>query len=637
MTGRRFGGAWALSLVLSAIPWSCGGSAFSSGQADSGANDGSLADGAVPDVGAHEAAPAQMDAGDAETAADVQVEAAVGGIVYVSPNGADANTGLSQLSPKRTIASALAEARTLPGLPEVHVCAGDYSETKLLISQDVVLEGAYDCATWTRTASYGFPTFDGANTTTIDNAAVTEQTATLVVTGAVTSGTLVDGFVIAGGTSQSLNVLGIHIASGASPLLKNDFVAGGSGAGGTTGTGSIGILVDGTSAPEITACVIDGGSGSGVEGSIGVDLNTTGAVNLHDATVSGGSGTFATPSNNFVTIGVRVRASLPTSTPLRQLVITGSGSNGANGRTVGLYVDGTGVSAGIAVCDISGGTSSVQSFGVYVTASGGTVALVDDRIYGGKATAGQTYGVYVSSAGALLVANSMIHAGTVPSSAGSYTVGVDMSSVASPAIAFNTIYTGAAAGTAIAMNAGVTAALLTDNLLVGSDSGLGSFGVATTACSGVVSTLDHTAFANCTALYECPPGDGGTTLAATVADLALDLGAPATAGDVVLQATCSGASGCAVVPACPGTGEACQSALFGTTWTGDGVSSLVPAAFADGGLANTDWALAAGSPCALTKGGLPVTNLTTDIDGRPRNPSTPTIGSVEYAGLVACH
>src|ERR1019366_9685869 len=115
----------------------------------------------------------------------------------------------------------------------------------------------------------------------------------------------------------------------------------------------------------------------------------------------------------------------------------------------------------------------------------------------------------------------MIHAGTVPSSAGSYTVGVDMSSVSSPAIVFDTIYTGPAAGTAIAMNAGVTAALLTDNLLVGSDSGLGSFGVATTACSDVVSTLDHTMFANCSALYLCPPGDGGTTLAATVAELTL--------------------------------------------------------------------------------------------------------------------
>lgn len=636
MRGRSFGGAWALSLVLSAIPWSCGGSAFSSGQPDSGANDGSLAEGAGPDVGADEAAPAPVDAADAESAAS---EAAVGGVVYVSPNGADANTGLSQLSPKRTIASALAEARTLPGLPEVHVCAGNYSETKLLISQDVVLEGAYDCATWTRTASYGFPTFDGANTTTIQNAAVTEQTPTLIVTGAVTSGTLVDGFVIAGGTSQSLNVLGIHIASGASPLLKNDVVAGGAGSGGTTATGSVGILVDGTSAPEITACAIDGGSGSGLEGSIGVDLNTTGAVNLHDATVSGGSGTFAAPSSNFVTIGVRVRASLPTSTPLLQLVITGSGSNGANGRTVGLYVDGTGVSAGIAVCDISGGTSSVQSFGVYVTASGGTVELVDDRIYGGvsKATAGQTYGVYASSAGALLVANSMVHAGTVPSGVGSYAVGIDVTSVASPAIAFDTIYTGPAAGTAIALNAGVTAALLTDNLLVGSDSGLGSFGVATTACSGVVSTLDHTAFANCPALYQCPPGDGGTTLAATVAELALDLGVPATAGDVVLQGTCSGASGCAVVPACPASGEACPSALFGTTWTGDGVSSLFPADFADGGPANSDWALAPGSPCALTKGGLPVMNITTDIDGRLRNGSTPTIGAVEYAGLVACH
>ena len=30
-------------------------------------------------------------------------------------------------------------------------------------------------------------------------------------------------------------------------------------------------------------------------------------------------------------------------------------------------------------------------------------------------------------------------------------------------------------------------------------------------------------------------------------------------------------------------------------------------------------------------------NITTDIDGRPRNASTPTIGAVEYAGLVACH
>jgi hypothetical protein len=49
------------------------------------------------------------------------------------------------------------------------------------------------------------------------------------------------------------------------------------------------------------------------------------------------------------------------------------------------------------------------------------------------------------------------------------------------------------------------------------------------------------------------------------------------------------------------------------------------------------WTLAPGSPCAVTTGGVPIANVTTDIYGKNRSATTPTVGAAEYAQSAACH
>jgi hypothetical protein len=639
MRALRFPGSVAILLLSGgvAVAGACGGgfSAASGGSGGDAGSEGGAGDGQSGETGGGDSGPGA----DASHPGDAGADALPSGIIYVAPTGMDTSTGLSSLAPKRSVASALSEARTLGGLPEIHVCAGIYAEAKLSINFNVVLQGSYDCTTWTRTPTYGYPTFDGSNSTSIQNADVTSQSATLALTGAVSSAGIVDGFILVGGTSSSLTLYAMHVGGGASPVVRNSILTGGAGAGGTTAIGEAALLVDGTSAPEISGCVVDGGNGSGNVGSIGVDLNTTGAVNLHDSTVSGGTGTVATTAGTFGAIGIRVRSSLAAATPLLRLLVAGSDSSGAAGKTAGLYVEGAGVSAGLAESSVSGGTpTGSASYAVYAAASGGTLTLADDRLYGGnvKATPGQTIGVYVTAAGGVVIANSMIHAGTVQAATGDFAVGVDLASVAAPVIVASTIYTGPQAGTAIALNSGVSGAIITDDLLLGSDYIFGTYGVAATGCSGMVGTLDHTAFANLGALYECTGADGGATSATTTGAVSSDLGASITGGDLVLQSTCLQPSGCAVEPGCPTYGEGCPTSIFGSMWTADGLSGIVPTTGADGGPTISDWAPAPGSPCALTKGGAPLSSIPTDIDGNPRSATTPTIGAAEYSSPTAC-
>ncbi|MGO8996369.1 MAG: hypothetical protein ACLQVI_23900 [Polyangiaceae bacterium] len=640
-------GVGALAFVALCLPQGCGGPTFVTEAGDSGSP--TLADASVTDANASDdASPVADGSGtsDSGSAADGADTGASGNIVYVSPTGSDLHTGLSPLLPKRTIVSALAEAATLSGVPQVHVCAGTYSEAKLQVTTDVALTGSYACSgngAWTRTATYGYPTFDGTNQTTIENADTVSQLATLSVSGTVTSATMIDGFTIEGGTSTIAAMTGVHVLSG-SPIISNDEIEGGSGSGNANGSGSYGVIADDTAAPEITACIIDGGSGSGYTGSIGVSLNTTGAVNLHGAIISGGTGTLVPSSGgNFAAIGVHVRASLTASTPLSELVVVGTDSKGVSANSAGVYIDTAGTSAAIVLCDITGGTGTAAalSAGVYVNTSGNsTVTLLDDRIYGGSqaGTPSQTFGVDVIAAGTILVANSMIHAGTVPLASGDLAVGVALAATASPGIVYDTIYTGAAAGAAIALSTGATGAVVTDDILVGSDQSLGSVGVEASVCSGAISALDYTAFANFGALYACSLSDGGAATATSTTELGVELGASATTGDVALQSTCLAPTGCAVVNGCPATGETCLTSLFGSSWSAstDGTASLIPTVAPDGGAVIGDWALNSDAPCQVTQQGTPITSITTDIDGRTRPASGPTMGAVQYTGATVC-
>jgi hypothetical protein len=601
---------------------SCG-SSFSAGSGD----DGGPSDGTAPQ--------GDSSGGPADTGGDRGSDgSATGLIVYVAPSGNDANTGLSQSTPKRSIASAVAYATgSLPPGAQVHVCAGTYAETGLTVQKDVALSGGYDCGTWKRTATYGFPKFDGANQTIVTNASPSTQAATLVVGGSVTAATVIDGLAVTGASSLAATTVGIDVNDQAAPVLSNDVISGGGGTADASNIGSIGVRITGSSSPQVAFCQIGGGGGSGAIGSEGVHVQTTGAPSLHDDVVSGGTGVPIAASGG-AAIGISLASSVGDASPLRGLLVAGSDSVGVPGNTAGIAVDKS-VDATIVGCDVEGGYGTVpatSSVGIEVNA-GGNVRILQDRIYGGKRTGATatTIGVLVSGTTSLQVVNSEIHAGTVPNSTGSQAVGIVLASTAAPTLAFDTVYLGASAGTAVALNAGVSAASLVDDLLIGSESTLGNYGIGAAACAGLVGTVESVAFVNVGDVYACGTG----TVASDPSVLAQDLTAATVKGDIELQATCPAAAWCVPSPLCPNSPPGpCLTSLFGSSWSksDDGVGSLLLGTTADGGTTAGGWTLAPLSPCRLTAGGVPVTGVTKDLFGNPRSGATPTIGAVEYTG-----
>ncbi|MGD0530033.1 MAG: hypothetical protein ABSE49_33165 [Polyangiaceae bacterium] len=631
-------------VALGAAPVACG-SAFSSagGTAGDGGSDGSM----TPDAPGAEGSSGDDAAGDTGVADGG--DAATGHIVYVSPAGDDLATGLDPAHPKKTITAGLVAAKPLGGLPQVHVCAGTYSEDAIDVTFDVVLDGAYDCTTWMRTATYGYPHPDGVNTSLIASPDTTVQEAALVLAGNVTKATVVDGFAITGATTSAARTDGVHVTGSASPILSNDSIAGGGGqaAASTGNTGSVGILVDMQAAPEIEDCFVSGGDGRGTVGSTGVELDSTGGVNLNNAVITGGTGqSVVSGTSGTAAIGVDVRT--PLTTPLTSLIVSGTDAAGTSGPTVGVRFAGASVAATLAASYIEGGVgldSTAAGIGVLIDTPGGGITLTADRVYGGQRTVGtmqETYGIFVVAAGSLTVEDSLVHAGTVQSGGvagvASYAGGIVLSAVAAPVLVFDTVYTGSAQGVAVSLGTGVTGAVIRDDLLLGSDSNTLSVGVSTSTCGGFIASLDHTAFGNLQTLYECNTGAStGSTSATNLTELLLDLSS-AESNNVDVQGSCvAGDTSCAKFMGCPGASATCLPAIFGVTWSmDDGVSALFGSSAADGGMPITGWSLVPGAPCSIASGGTKYGSVTADAYGVTRNATTPTIGAVEYVATEKC-
>jgi hypothetical protein len=669
MVRYRFAGAVSLALSLSLFPFACGGDPFSVGPAgqDAAGGDtmaapesssqregGSREDGSGDDVAQHEAGsdgPTFLEGGPIEAApppSDGPHEAAPGNIVYVSSSvGDDMNDGTDRTKPKKTIAAALARAQTI-ATPEVHVCKGIYKEQALSLTPTINLRGSYDCTSWQQT--YVYPKFDTTNLSTIENADATVQAATLLVTGAVGSA-VIDGFSIAGASMAGATTYGVRITGTATAILQNDSIAGGGGNGSTGSPGSIGISIEGGS-PELLDDKISGGTGTGSPGSIGIDVASGSTPNIHHLVVSGGTGGGASTA----AIGIRVAATLSQTThPLAEVVVTGSESLPmVMGSTIGIQVAGKIAAADIMTSAILGGYgmgAGATSVGVDVRDGAGTVRLLYDELYGGQQSAGgATYGVYANGAGVLEIANSEIHAGTTSGTA----VGVDIVAAQAASIAYTTIYVGAnagggAGGTAIAIEAGVQNVGLEDDLLLGANGGSNPAVSVSDCTGGQLAMLDHVAFVNFGTLYACG-GTGG--MMATIIPMLTTLlpSLPTLGGDIEIGsgAACTMLNSCVSDPSCPAAPAMCIPSILGASFTtspagDDGVTGLfhgaaasgadgglAEAGLADGGMSLSGWSLPPATLCALAQGGTPIGKYTKDLFGQPRDPSTPTIGAVEY-------
>lgn len=641
--------ATALGVVMLALSASggCGGSPFTSGASA----DGSTGDGSSSG-GGDDAMPGEGGDGPAMVA---------GHTVYVAPSGKDTDSGLDPQHPVRTIKKGVEIAQGLfeggVMVPNVLVCSGNYPEDSLHVTFDVGLFGAYDCTTdpsnWKRAPNYGWPTFDAKVASSVSFANTTMQMSTLAIDGSVSSKTGIDGFVVTGGQTVSASgpSLGIEVALGAGPVLSNLVVEGGSGSAGSTDAGSIGIRIGKESNPEIKNCVIDGGSGKGPAGSgfgsIGIRVEA-GAPTIHDDVIAGGSG----QSVGFASLGVDVLSSLTLAggNPLSKVIVVGGdAATSPTGATLGVAVRSTSQADLDMVDSVVYGTGNttgtVESVGVEFD-GGGKLTLGADRIAAGSNAQGKTIGVQVTSASNATIANCEIHAGDVPAGASGSTRGVVLAGpVKQAAVVYDTIYTGATGGqsgtAAIDIGGGVGSVTVEDDLLFGADTptSLTGAGAAVIAamCTGSASqlaSLDHTGFANFSALLFC--NDLGSSIALPAGITAtLDGGTTCkkTCGNVMVTATCAAPGPtCQPDTSCPSmTPPGCVQSILGMSWSaaGDGIGP----SGGDAGIPSPAWQIEPpGNYCKLTGGGVPVSGIADDLVHHKRSTSTPTMGAVEYVG-----
>jgi hypothetical protein len=654
MIPRRAAVAAAALLPAAALVgfFACGGSEFTTASAesdDSGAHDSAspVLDAGVAD--AHDASPAVDSASPGDSAmaspdTGVTVPDAAGvSVVYVSAaTGSDSNSGFTPTSPKQTLVAAVAAAEALDGGVEVHACAGTYNETALSLTSSVSLRGAYDCTTWTRTATFGFPTFDGVNATHVGNASPASQAQTLVVQAGVSSATLIDGLEVVGAPALASTTTGILVRGNA--LLTDLIISGGGGRSPTT-FGSLALQIAGAGAPEVRNCAINGGSGTGSTGSAGIYIDSSGQPFVHGNVVSGGHGTAV--GNGTATWGIDIASSAVGANALTDNIVAACDSPGVEGFSVGVRVTGADASVDIVGSQILGCTGTGDggtSFGIQVNAPGAAVRILEDRVFGGVRSGSSpfTAAIDVVSAGSIAIHNSELHAGEATGTSPAAD-GIEMGAVASPSIDDDTIYAGANAGTAVVLLAGSSGVHLTDTLLLSAGPGQARAAVFAQGCAGIVATLDHNVFVNQGGpLFTCNPQDGGPTATTTTLAGLYALFPSTTAFDDLEYAettVCNGGEdgGCVASTACPGSTSACLGELLGTSFSADdGVTGLFSSPAPDGGAIVGGWTLAPGAPCAIARGGTPVSGIETDLYGATRNGTAPTIGATEVSGTASC-
>lgn len=585
-------------------------------------------------------------------------------ILYVSPNGDDTSSGCASDKPKRTIGSALAGARSSQNVAEIRACTGTYDEV-VSLDLPVSLRGGWDCSGWKRTATYGFPTFDGTNETIIGGSAVPHA---LHLTGAsVGAASLIDGLTVQGAiANSSSDGVALRIALGATPVVENCRILGGSSTS-LDGDGSVGLRVETDASPEVRSCYIDGGTGvtsadEGV-GRAGVVVDGAGPW-LHDNQITGGAAA-AGPSFGVPSVGVVLRDTKPLTVasgkPLRANTMEGGDGNGekAGGfASVGLLVIGD-TDLDVVGCGARAGDAvgvSRQQLGLH-SLSTGALRITGSRIYGGDQTGnpktGFHYGAWIDGAKSLLVENNMIHGGnsiwgftnTSPA------IGLGLNDVGNAIIRFNTIYSGPsgypALGSGLNINSAIQGGAIVQNNIIAADAGWNE-PVFSQRCAstGIFQRFENNLVFNTggdpTGLgrvfgYGAVPEDVcqewayatsidqmtshlTTTCSATTAGECQAFGGAKVSGNLTLRANCDGDSGCIQWPACDITSNTCLGSVLDWSSTDNGLSKL----FGSG------WALTSGIPCAVAKSSLDL-EVAEDLFGAIRTKPA-SMGAHEFDG-----
>ncbi len=660
------------AVALSALPLStaCGDSTFGTASDDAGSEGGdAVADSTCsPDLttdalncGACGNACAEGQV----CAASKCVVGCAGSTIYVSKAGDDAKSGCSPATAKSTIGSAIdaAKANHFTGY-EIHVCAGPYASA-VTLDYPISLRGAYDCATWKRTPTFGAPTFDGANLTTI-SAPGGAPGALRIANASLSSTHVIDGFAVVGPNIANGRSTAVHIVAG-SPTLSDNAIAGGTGvaipADPLNSAGSTGLWISG-GAPTITNNQISGGSGVAVgstRGSVGLHADpTAGAASIQGNLINGGSG--SATDQGMPTI-VSVGALLEGGPFTGKSQIAGNAISGGTGKGLGTtnQIAVFGIEIGGAAVNILGnlivgGSASCATClqttvaAVYAPAST-ELGFFANRIYGGDvdiATASNAtiLGVYITATSPVFLADNQIHAGNgkrIPNHAGFSVGGIRLGNGDQAVIEHNTISLGETAGRALDLEAGETRAVVQYNLFVGADGvGLGDHAVFVNQCGPTptpIAAFQANAFAafGGAALYVAngsTPCKAGVYSTMTTAEAEIvGEGAVAAGNFAVSGTTCGAEPACAYVPQCDQASGAfdhyagCMGALF-VVWDAPSAGQTT--------LATSGWRLNASMPCAVLRpsGSIALqVALPTDSYGAPFA-SRPTIGAEQQA--AAC-
>jgi hypothetical protein len=580
-------------------------------------------------------APDAFTCPDAGPPVDAAPTLCTGGVVYVSPSGDDGRDGCTPCTAKQTIGGALAsitaatagdsdagdaghadaghdagDGGTFPVGMAIHVCAGTFAEPALALTIPVSLMGGYACDTWARTTTYGYPTFDGTNETIVTVATSQLDADAFRVAGADIDSTVVlDGLTFKGTSSSTAGRASLVVGTGASPVISNDQLLGGSASVATgSSAASTGVSIVSGAAPEITRDSIDGGSGvatgSVQTGSIGIVVSN-GSPRIHDATVRGGSG----------------------HGPAWGSVAIVDAANGVLTSAAGAAIRSNVIDGGTGVATQSGANWTT---GISVA---GTADILQNRIFAGASTgSSRAVGILDGGTGGSTIANNMILAGPDPDARP-----IVLQS-AGPLVAFNTVFGGATSDTSFVGQINVVGfqeAVVQNNILLGNGVE-NSAGIVVDACNSDVATIENNAFGNnyhgtyavngagsgCYANWTS--GNGQAVSAMQTSLMAIGV---TTNGNIGLESDCTtGQTFCTHVASCtnvPGPGAdagsdptaACLTELI-AMWT---VADQGKADLLDGGLT-----LPATDPCPLLNAGRALSAVTDDLFGTAR----PSMGSI---------
>jgi hypothetical protein len=585
--------------------------------------------------------------------------------LHVSPAGNDTSSGCAPGEPKKTIGAALDRARASKDVSTILVCAGSYDQ-ELVLDLPIQLLGGHDCSSFSRTADYGHPVFDGVNKTTIGGQTLP---AALRITGtAIGPSTLVDGFTVRGasGADQS-DGAAMKIDSGAAPVVSNCEIIGGSTIS-VTGPGSVGLAIESGAKPEIRANQIDGGTGSTYASeSVGrAGIHVDGATPyLHDNAVTGGAAA-PKPSYGIGSAALVLRDAGPLTEAAGRPVWRNTFHGGdAIGQEDGVASAGVLLLGGTEVDLVENSIRPGRSLGKAVqlrgveSRSSGALRISQCRIFGGDPNSadpsqGFRVGAMINGAESALIENSMIYGG-VPIdgySGPSPSFAVALANVTGATLRHNTLYSGPSGfptvGTVLHANHGVTGTVVQNNLMANAAGWSEPFYIEPCASFGTFERVQNNLLFNLgkpvpnvmAQVYGYGPSPLGscygwqsfanlddlsshflTNCSPTTPGPCTSFGGTKVDGNRVLRSECDGESGCIPWQACDAAALPClQSVIEGWSTSDNGLSTL----FGPG------WKLAADLPCAVTQSSLDL-SVPFDLFGTPR--TTPaSMGAHEQDG-----